>query len=225
MDRVDTLTSLESLLESFLDKAVALKEDRLRVLDGINRLDDIARGFSTGADFTDEMGGWLAQHSEWLKSPGLRPADQNRIREILVSIKHELQQGTEVTPARVKISHEIDRISGTSGLPRQDQRSDQKLVLKRGAEQIKAAEEDTITLYANILTRLQAMFHDMSANKAHILTLLDDALKSARYQQNKDALLLSASIIYYLKLNRYKVDPYVKRLKEAEALFDGGEHA
>lgn len=221
MDRTDTLRTLETLLESFLERAVALKEDRLQVLDGINRLDDIARGFQAGSDLTDEMGGWLAQHSNWLQSPVLRPADQNRIRDILESIKLELEGTSEPTPAHMKISREIDRVSGTTGLPKPDQR----IVLRRGSETVPRREEDTIGLYGNILIKMQAMFADMSANKVHILTVLDDALKSAKYQQNKDALLLSASIIYYLKLNAYKVEPYVKRLKEAEALFAGGEHA
>jgi hypothetical protein len=37
---------------------------------------------------------------------------------------------------------------------------------------------------------------------------------------------LSAFIIYYLKQNNYKVDPYVRRLKEAEAqIRDERQHA
>lgn len=222
MSRAETLRALDSLLEQFLDRAVMLKEDRLRVLDGINRLDDIARG-SHATDLTEEMGGWFAQHSNWLQSPALRSADQDRIKNLLASIKRELEMSPEVSPAQVKITREIDRWA--SDKPTGEPTIHEKLVLTRGPEIAEKQTEDTIALYDNTLERLHAVYKDLAANKAHLLTILDDALISARYQQSRDALLLSASIIYYLKLNRYKVEPYVKRLKEAEALFSGGSHA
>lgn len=222
MSRAETLKALDSLLEQFLDRAVMLKEDRLRVLDGINRLDDIARG-SHSTDLTEEMGGWLAQHSNWLQSPALRPADQNRIRNLLASIKRELEMSPEVSPAQIKITREIERWA--TGEKPTEQAVRDKMVLTRGSETVEHREEDTIDMYDKTLERIHAIYKDLSANKAHIMTILDDALISAKDQQSRDALLLSASIIYYLKLNRYKVEPYVKRLKEAEALLTGGSHA
>ena len=57
MKRIQTLKALEVVLESFLSRAVALKEERLQVLEGINRLDDIARGVHLGDDATDEING------------------------------------------------------------------------------------------------------------------------------------------------------------------------
>ena len=129
MSRAETLKALDSLLEQFLDRAVMLKEDRLRVLDGINRLDDIARG-SHSTDLTEEMGGWLAQHSNWLQSPALRPADQNRIRNLLASIKRELEMSPEVSPAQIKITREIDRWA--TGEKPTEQAVRDKMVLTRG---------------------------------------------------------------------------------------------
>ncbi len=223
MSRAETLHSLESLLEQFLQRAISLKEERLRVLDGINRLDDIARGVHAGADLTEEVGGWFAQHSAWLQGQTLKPADQTRIRSLLESIKRELERSPEVSPAQIKIHREIDRW-GSDEKTAEPQVRD-KIVLTRGPEEAKPSEEDTIAMYDKALARMQAIFRDMSANKGHIMTILDDALLSAKHQQSRDALLLSASIIYYLKLNRYKVEPYVKRLKEAEALLAGGKDA
>jgi hypothetical protein len=222
LSRAETLKALDSLLEQFLDRAVMLKEDRLRVLDGINRLDDIARG-SQSSDLTEEMGGWLAQHSTWLQSPALRPADQNRIKDLLASIKRELEMSPEVSPAQIKITREIERWA-TGKKPGETKIRD-KMVLTRGPETVEQRDKDSIDMYDNALERIHAIYKDLSANKAHIMTILDDALISAKDQQSRDALLLSASIIYYLKLNRYKVEPYVKRLKEAEALLTGGSHA
>ena len=214
MSRTETLRSLENVLESFIDRAVALKEDRLAVLDGINRLDDIARGFETGSDLTEEIGGWFAEHNRWLEEPGLRPADQNRIGQILGAIRHEIGAVPDATPARNKIVREIDRWDEKIETRR-------TLTMKRGSEGVDPA--DTISLFNSNLEHIAALFSDISQNKQHILSVLDDALKSALMQANRDALLLSAFIIYYLKLNRYKVDPYVKRLKEAESLFAGRE--
>ena len=218
MSRTETLRSLENVLESFIDRAVSLKEDRLAVLDGINRLDDIARGFETGSDLTDEIGGWFAEHNRWLEEPGLRPADQNRIGQILGAIRHEIGAVPDATPARNKIVREIDRWD-------EKIETRQKLTMKRGPEITDPAVDpsDTILLFSNSLTHMSGLFEEFSQNKQHLLSVLDDALKSASMQGNRDALLLSAFIIYYLKLNRYKVDPYVKRLKEAESLQAGRE--
>jgi hypothetical protein len=50
----------------------------------------------------------------------------------------------------------------------------------------------------------------------HILSYLDDALKSAEAGRDQFYLHLAGSIIYFLKINGYKIDPYVKRLKNLE---------
>lgn len=213
MSRTDTLKALEIVLESFLDRAVSIKEERLKVLGGINRLDDIALGFSTGADLTDEIGGWFAEHSRWLSEPALRTADQRRIGEILDSIKSALGTRPEPTPATEKIGHEIERW--------EESRKGKKLVLKRGAEETPVAETNTITLFSNELQNISGLFSDLAANQKHIMSVLDDALKSAVVQKSREALLLSGFIIYYLKQNRYMVEPYVKRLKLAERLQQG----
>jgi hypothetical protein len=218
LSRTDTLKSLEIVLESFLDRAVGLKENRLAVLDGINRLDDIAQGFSHGQDLTDKIGGWFAEHNRWLEEPVLRQGDQRRIGDILESIKNELGTRLEPTPAGTKIVHEIDRWEET--------RIGKKLVLKRAPEPTPTTEKDTITLFANMLTSMSELFSEMSTGKAHIMSVLDDALNSATIQKNREALLLSAFIIYYLKQNHYMVEPFIKRLKEAQNLQqEGGHHA
>jgi hypothetical protein len=235
VNRANTLKSLEIVLESFLDRAVALKEKRLGVLNGINRLDDIARDVRSGQDLTDEIGGWFASHSNWLSEDSLRAADRSRIGDILGAIKSELRVSPEQSPATNKIAREIDRWDETI------KGSSPKLVLKRGPETTAVpaiepaveaaprtateipADVDTITLFDNTLERLLGLFRDLSVTKVHVLTILDDALRSADMQLNRDALLLSAFIIYYLRQNGYKVEPYVQRLKKAEALQKASE--
>ena len=96
-----------------------------------------------------------------------------------------------------------------------------KIVLKRSGETAEAAEPDSISLFSNTLQSLTARFKDFSGNKQHLMSILDEALDSAITQTNKEALLLSALIIYYLRQNGYKTEPFVKRLKEAERLQKG----
>lgn len=202
---------LEGVLESFLERAVDLKEARLRVLDGINRLDDIASDFTTSGNLTENMGEWFAEHNEWLTSESLRPADRGRIEQILSGIKEELANSPG-SPAQTKISSEIDRFASQTG------RTRQKITLKRGPEVAGVQDDtgDTISPFAGLMKNMEGLFSDVSRNRAHILSALDEALKKADQQLDKEALILSGLIIYYLKQNGYKVKPYVARLKKAE---------
>jgi hypothetical protein len=226
MNRVETLKALETVLESFLHRAVRLKEGRLRVLDGINRLDDIARGFQQGGDLTQQMGGWFAEHNRWLKDQTLRPAEGNRIRDILGQIKREIRVSADSSPASNKIAAEIDRWNGlvtdrTMTAPADQRPPSRKIVLKRGPETAESPEPDSISKFALTLDRLGKLFKDISGNKGHLMSVLDDSLKSAAVQRNREALILSALIIYSLKQDGYKVEPFVKRLREAEAGLKG----
>lgn len=211
MSRKATLMKLEGVLESFLERVVGLKESRLKVLDGINRLDDIAADFTTPGNLTEDMGEWFAQHNEWLSSDSLKPADRGRIEQILSGIKQELANSPG-SPAKTKISSEIDRFASQPG------RTRQTITLKRGPEVagVKDNTGDTIIPFAGLMKNMEGLFSEVSRNRAHILSALDEALKKAELQLDKEALILSGLIIYYLKQNGYKVKPYVARLKKAE---------
>jgi hypothetical protein len=234
--KVQTLKALEVVLESFLARAVALKEERLKVLEGINRLDDIAREVHRGDDITDEIGGWFAEHNRWVSDETLRPGDHGRISEILKEIKRELRVSMDSSPAVSKIAQEIDRwgeLQGQTSMsrqgdrlklspaPRTEQSTGTKVVLKRGSEARPAGETDSISMFAQDLDFLTRLFKDFSGDKQHLMSVLDEALKSAETQSSKEALLLSALIIYYLRQNGYKTGPYVKRLRAAERLQKG----
>lgn len=214
MSRQATLRKLETVLESFLERAVGLKASRLKVLDGINRLDDIATEFTTSNDLVESVGDWFAQHNDWLQSEVLRPADRGRIENLLSGIKQELDATAE-TPAQSKIRTEIDRWSSPTA-PMTSTR--QKITLKRGPENIGAQNDtgDTLTPFKKLLEHLPELFADTARGRQHLLSALDEALKKAELQLDKEALILSGLTIYYLKQNGYKVQPYVARLKKAE---------
>jgi hypothetical protein len=217
LSQTDTLRKLERKLESFLERAVRLKNDRLQVLDGINRLDDIALGIQMGKELSEDVGDWFADHNEWLTEGSLRPGDHNRIGKILEEIQGELDHNDDSSAAMGKIRGEIDR--WREGI----ESSRQKLVLRRGPETAVATdtESDTITLFDNTFTRIRTMLTDLSDGRVHLLSVLDETLKKAQMQNDKEALILSGLIIYYLKQESYKVEPYVKRLKNAERRIKG----
>ncbi|UCD64299.1 MAG: hypothetical protein JSW34_02340 [Candidatus Zixiibacteriota bacterium] len=219
MNRQETLKSLASLLESFIERVVHLKEERLSVSEGIRRLDDIADKASQGLDMTDQAGDWFAEHNRWLTDSSLSPPDVSRINRILQQFKTNLRLAGEASLSEDKIHREIDRWSKTG------EKLDRKLILRRGPEARAVAgeeQEDTIARFEHCLERLTAIFKDTCGGKKHILSVADDLLKAARLQSNKDALILSAFVIYYLKQNGYKVEPYVKKLREAEAVIGEG---
>ncbi len=219
MSQTASLQSLESLLETFLDRVVFLKEKKLNVLDGINRLDDIGLMANQGEDVTDEIGNWFAEHNKWLTDRTLQDTELNRITGMLSKIKQEINIDNDSSMAQQKISSEIDRWNN------KEEKTAPILTLMRKPETAETEPDtsaDTISLFVKRLTKMTALFMDYSNSKNHILSVLEDILRKASTETSKDALILSAFIIYYLKQNGYKVEPYVKKLKEAETLYKKG---
>lgn len=226
MTQARTLKTLEILLESFLERAVVAKEKRMTVMAGINRLDDIAVTSVKGDDITDRIGEWFAEHNNWLTDSSLKPDDLDRISGLLESIDGRLGLSSDESPAAKKIKTEIGRWTN------KPDKSTGKIVLTRAPEAPeKAAEDstglridqtrDTIGNFELASNRSNNLFKDFSGNKKHLLSVLDESLKSAVLQKNKEALLLSAQIIYYLKIDGYKVEPYVIRLRASEKIIKG----
>jgi hypothetical protein len=158
----------------------------------------------------------------------LRPADRNRIGEILGGIRQELDISDQSTPATEKIQTEIERWqSRMTPAPSQTRpTTGRKIVLRKGPESLDEAgvhpsNQDSISLFAESLKTMAGLFTDFSRDRLHLMSILDDSLKTASLKKSREALLLSASIIYYLKQNGYMVEPFVKRLKEAEQLQKG----
>ncbi len=236
MSRTDTLKSLEIVVESFLDRAVRFKENRLKIIGGINRLDDIARlcgepDSAADSDLTDRVGAWFAEHSSWIEDQALRPGDRDRIGQILSGISQDLVASEDDSPADRKIAAEVDRwqnrLSDQPTVPKQaTAAAGRKIVLRKGPESLDEAGvhpsgEDSIGLFTASLKTITGIFTDLAASRQHLMSILDDTLKSAALQENREALLLSALIVYYLKQNGYIVEPFVRRLKEAERLLQG----
>ena len=164
------LQSLEGLLEAFLDKVVRLKQEKLKVMDGINRLDDIARLSISHTEISDEMGHWFAEHNQWLTRSVLKPAESDRIGKLLEDISRRLGSSPESSPADMKIESEIDRwISKTT-------EGSRKIILKRKPEDGLTDPSDTIKIFGEIMNRIRNLYLDLSGGKVHLLSALDDSL-------------------------------------------------
>ncbi len=224
MSKSESLRTLETLLESFLDRAVAQKEDPLTVMIGLDRLDDIARRSQETPEATVEVGDWMAENADKMRDSAIGADEAGRIKEVLAMISEEIEQTGTETQETEKIQSEIKKWQTKlevepvqPALP-----SGQKLILKRGPES--AAHDDTgsVDAFTRQMHSLLNLWDGVSDGRAHIMSALDDLLDSAYLQQNQEALLLSGFIIYYLRQNGYLVEPYVKRLKAAESLIKQG---
>lgn len=218
MSQMATLETLESLLETFLERAVNLKEKRLRVIEGISRLDEITAEPHSTPEIANRIGEWFAENNRLLDQNSLKPTDIDRIATLLGKIETELGEA-EVSPETAKLKSEINRWQQVKP------KTGEKIVLRRGPEAAArplVKERDTINEFATYMEQLTNKMADFAGGKVHLLSVLDDALKSAILQKSKDSLILSAFIIYYLKIFGYKVEPYVARLKHAESLIKEG---
>jgi len=217
LSRVKTLKSLEVVLESFLDRLIRKKGKRLIALDGINRLDDLARDLHPTSDPTEELGQWFARHNRLVSDKVLRAGDHRRISSILDTIRRERGLDESGSPAARKIVDEIDRWStqapaGSIPLPAS------RLVLKRGSEAAatEEAQLDGIAQFDRVLQQLPGLFKDFAGNRQHIMSVLDEALKTAENSNQTAPVMLAATIIYWLRVKKYKVGPFVRRLRKCE---------
>ncbi len=220
MSRIESLRSLENLLESFLGKAAALREDKLTTLGGSNRLDIIAPQSKNTAYATIEVGEWLAKHADLMKEKVIPAADAERIKSVLAKISDDMESAGLETKETQKIRTEIEKWQ-TKLVTEPEEPvlpAGQKLVLKRASETTEQVDKGSVEAFTKQLQSMLELWEGISDRRPHILSALDDLLKKAYLQHNQECLLLSGFIIYYMRQNGYLVEPYVKRLKAAESL-------
>lgn len=224
MSRAETLHSLEQRLENFLDKVVTLKSDRIDVLTGISGLDDIARQRISRSQLADQVGDWFASHRQWLQDDRIRSAERKRISNILGHIREDFKESGTVSPATRKIVEEIDnwQTSWSMMPPEEAKPKPPSVTLRRGPETA-GSDLSSIDEFNDTLDRIKGLFEDFQHNRQHLMSVLDSALVSATAQRNRAALNLAGFMIYFLKQKGYKVQPFVKRLKEAEELLGTGD--
>jgi hypothetical protein len=204
MTRLETLEKLEATLEGFLSRIVDANRDRLTLAKAIGSLDDIARDSLRGRRVNSRLGAWFAKNSSLMEDGNVAGSNIETISNLLGKIETGLDNAD---PESKKLAEEINRWRAKGTIP------GRKLILKTrsGDGSIGIADK-----YRELLNKEAEYFGEIHDGKRHLLSILDDVLKSANAKEDLMYIHLAGSIIYYLKMKGYKVGPFVKRLKEIE---------
>lgn len=192
-------TSLEALVEGVL----AEKKDQIDFMIGLNLLDDVLADLNRGREIADKLAIFIGRHRYWIQSDFLNGNQKERLSRILMPLCHALQ--THDDPDNVKLREELGewlRFLGHKSF---------KLILKSPGEEISLSSR-----FSLLLKRETEELDSLLSRHDHLMTCLDDLLKSAECKEDKLYQHLSASLIYFLKREGYKVDPYVKRLRQTQ---------
>ena len=200
MATMETLNRLESHLTRLIDGMLERKADQVNFLLGLNQLDDILRLHEQGKPVADKTARFLADYQGWQDKEALTPAQRKRLSEFLGDLFQRLHEGSD--PDGRKLAEEVKewlRAMGDGAF---------RLVLKRPKEQMPLAE-----CFRDLMARESRELDALIAQHDHLLTVLDDLLKSAETKTDTIYRHLAASVIYFLQMEGYKVEPYVKRLR------------
>ncbi len=206
MTRLETLKKLETTLEDFLAKVVDFQSGQMEISRDMDALDEITRDSLRGRYINARLGNWFARNSNLLEDGRLREPEISAVANMLKDIKNGLDNSD---PESRKLSEEIERWHDKAIMP------GRKLILK-----MKSTDEGPgiSEKFAELLHKESEYFSAGLDNKQHLLSLLDDVLKSAEAKEDRMFIHLAGSIIYFLRMKGYKIGPFVKRLKELEEL-------
>jgi hypothetical protein len=204
LTRLQVLKKLAANLESFLERAAEAEKGPFDVLTRIDSLDDIARDSLRGKYITNRLGNWFARNKDLPQSRLASDTDLTSIANILGEIKGGLDT---TDPESRKLSEEIDHWREKGVVPKR------KLILKLKPE---SDEQNMVKEFTDLLSSEYKYVGSGEFEGRHLLSVLDDVLKSADAKENPMFLHLAGSIIYYLKAKGYKIGPFARRLKEIE---------
>ncbi len=211
MSRLETLKKLESTLESFISRAVSAEASRLDTARSLDTLDEIARESLRGRYINNRLARWMSESRKFLDNGRFNGDILSRIGSLFADIQSGLDMAD---PESRKLHGEIEGWKMAGAVPKR------KLVLKAPAT---APSSDLLDLYLQYLKNEYEYVANEKERQGHILTILDDVLKSAEAKIDPMYIHLAGSLIYFMKNRGYKVTPFVKRLKDIERLKLGRE--
>lgn len=204
MSRLETLKKLESTLESFIARAVNAEAGRLDTARSLDDLGDIAQESLRGRFINNRLARWMTESRKYLDTGRFDSDKLSRIGSLFADI----QSGLDLSdPEAKKLHGEIENWKSAGAVPKR------KLVLKAP---IPAPATDLLELYLQYLKNEIEYVENEQKRQGHILSILDDVLKSAEAKIDPMYIHLAGSLIYFLKNRGYKVAPFVKRLKDIE---------
>lgn len=204
MADIATIERLESRLVRLVEGMLARKSGQMDFLIQLNRLDDILIDHQQGRLISESVRLFLEEYPRHFDKNGLKKDQRKRLGSFLNEL---LQSLLEINDAdSLKLAEEVkDRLRdlGDGAF---------RLILKRPKEQVSLIER-----FRSLADRESKELEMLLEQHDHLLTCLDDVLKSAEAKDDTMYRHLAASIIYFLQVEGYKVDPYVKRLRRINA--------
>lgn len=199
-----TIERLELRLSQLVDGMLRRKSEQMDFLIGLNRLDDILLENQQGHPINDSVMQFMSDYRSWRKPDALNAGQRKRLGGFLVDLQQSLLDKNDADGA--KLADEVkDWLLGLGD-------GSFRLTLKRPKEQVSLIEK-----YRMITARETEELDMLLSRYDHLLTCLNDILKSAESKTDPMYRHLAASIIYFLQLEGYKVDPYVQRLRRIKA--------
>lgn len=204
MSRLKTLKRLETTLEHLLTSVAHIDAEQFETLDSINSLDDIARDSLKGRYVNNRLSNWMANNRILVDEGRLKNTAISAVGNLLSDIKNGLDT---TDPESKKLFDEINSWFTKGVVP------GRKVVLSRPPE---TSELDLTDKYLQLLKNETEQINYHKERGDHILSMLDDILKSAEAKNDPIYLHMAGSIIYYLKNKGYKIKPYVRKLRFLE---------
>ncbi len=200
MADIKSIERLESRLKQLIEGTLAHKKEQITFLGALNRIDDLVINFDRGDSITSDITVLLNDYRTTLNKESLSDSQRKRLGDFLSELMQRIRQREDGDSQ--KLADEIRqwlRDLDSGGF---------RITIKRPAEQVSLAEQ-----FQSLLRRETVELEALLAQREHLLSCLDDALKSAETKTDKIYRHLAASMIFFLQMEGYKVEPYLERLR------------
>jgi hypothetical protein len=208
MTRTELLTRMEGSLSRLVEGMLAEKNEAIGFLTELDRLDDIEIDLRRGLDINRRLAGFFADNTGWITGTALTSAQKHRAGTLLKEIGEALTNAAD--EEGVKLGREAEEWSRNLGV------KPLRLTLKAPQEQASLADR-----FHALLRRESEELNMLLAEREHLMTCLDEILSSAELRHDRMHHHLAASLIYFLKQEGYKVEPYVRRLRRIQDTPEG----
>lgn len=233
MNLLEVLENLKKSTEKFLIQAVNKEEEEYFIDQKVRSLEDIVLG--RNKDY------WLIKDrfkglETWMKTEGaeltFRSFKKKQIQKVIECVERMksywdmLGDGKKAYPDGMKILNRANsfvrdnlRRRGLEytplGLVDFVQWDETLLKLKEEIGSVEEGETDLKSKYHRTLAYQLDLMDYLYKPGDHLLTILDYQLKNLETSLTREDELFVASLIYYLKQERYKVEPYLERFRKA----------
>jgi hypothetical protein len=231
MELKEALQSLKKSMDDFLERAVEKEEEEWEVDRQISLLENIVLGKSKDfwqiKDRFKGMETWLKNQGEELNSSSVRKRQIQKVIECIERMKvywemirgeRFYQEGERTLKQANLFIRENLRRRGWEytplGLVDFVQLDESLLNLKDEIRNLDQDDTDLKNKYQKTLSYQLDLMDYFYKPKDHLLTILDYQLKTLEMKTTKEDEFFTASLIYYLRQNRYKVEPYLERFRK-----------